>query len=179
MKSFTQLSKELQEASNKSSERQRQKHEDGLSSAMVSAHRGDLSDAENKKRHKDLKNHVRKTGHGYVEIVGRYVERDDKTGKERQVTEKSLRIDAKGKQKKHHTELKTVAKSLGRRYNQDSIALVSKKRKSSLHGIKDNSWPKKGKRVPIGTFHKDPPKGEDYASYMSANQKKGFTFKKD
>jgi len=179
MKTFTQLLRELQEASKKSSKRQEDKHESGLSSAMVSAHRGDLSDAENKKRHKDLKKHVRKSGHGYVEVIGRYVEKDDKTGKERQVTEKSLKIDSKGKEKKHHTELKGLAKALGRRYNQDSVGVTSKKRGSAFHGLKKDGDPPKGKRKPIGNFHRDPKQGEDYASYMSGNPKKGFIFKKD
>jgi len=178
MKTFTQLLRELQEASKKSSKRQEDKHESGLSSAMVSAHRGDLSDAKNKKRHKDLKKHVRKSGHGYVETIGRYIERDDKTGKERQVTERSLKIDAKGKQKKHHSQLKRLAKGLGRRYNQDSVGVTSKKRGSAFHGLKKDGWPKKGKKAPIGDFHRDPDQSEPYASYMSGNPKKGFVFKK-
>tara|TARA_R100000008_G_C3582081_1_gene169284 strand:+ start:1764 stop:2300 length:537 start_codon:yes stop_codon:yes gene_type:complete len=178
MKTFKELKQELIEASKKSSKRQEQKHESGLSSAMISAHRGDLTDTQNKKRHKDLKKLVTKSGHGHVEIIGRYKERDDKTGKERQVTERSLRIDAKGKEKKHHTELKSLAKALGRRYNQDSVAVVSKKRGSALHGLKKDGWPKKGKKVPVGDMHRDPKQGEEYASYMAARPKKGFIFKK-
>jgi len=179
MKTYSQLKQELLEASKKSSKRQEEKHESGLSSAMISAHRGDLTDTQNKKRHKDLKKLVTQSGHGHVEIIGRYKERDDETGKERQVTERSLRIDAKGKQKKNHTELKRLAKALGRRYNQDSVAVVSKKRGSSLHGLKKGGWPKKGKRVPVGKFHRDPKQGEEYASYMASRPKKGFIFKKD
>ena len=177
MKTYSQLKQELIETSRKSSKRQEEKHESGLSSAMVSAHRGNLSTEENNKRHKDLKNQVKKSGHGYVEITGRYVEHDPETGEKRQVTEKSLRIDSKGRQKKHHTELKRVAKALGRRYDQDSVAVVSKRRGSALHGLKDGGWPRKGKRVPVGSFHRDPPKGEEYASYM-ARPGKGFVFKK-
>jgi hypothetical protein len=178
MKTFTQLQQELQEASKKSSYRQEVKHESGLSSAMVSAHRGDLSQEENNKRHKDLKSQVNKSGHGYVEITGRYVEHDPETGKKRQVTEKSLKIDAKGQGKKHHTVLKGLAKALGKRYNQDSVALTSKKRGSALHGLKKGGWPGKGKRVSVGSFHRDPPEGEEFASYM-ARPGKGFVFKKD
>ena len=145
---------------------------------MVSAHRGDLSDAENKKRHKDLKNKVKESGHGYVEVIGRYVERDDSTGEERQVTEKSLKIDSKGTEKKHHTQLIRMAKSLGRRYNQDSVGVTSKKRGSAFHGLKKDGWPPKGKRAPIGDFHRDPGQSEPYASHMSGNPNKGFVFKK-
>ncbi len=179
MKTFTQLLKELQEASRKSSKRQEQKHKSGLSSALVSAHRGDLSNSENNKRHKNLKKLVKKSGHGYVEIHGNYVERDDETGKERKVKEKSLKIDAKSKQKNHHTELKRLAKALGRRYNQDSVGVTSKKRGSAFHGLKKSGSPPRGKRKPIGQFHRDPEQGEDYASYMSGNPNKGFIFKKD
>ena len=179
MKTYTQFIEELQETSRKSSKRQEQKHKSGLSSALVSAHRGNLTPAQNNKRHADLKNLVRETGHGYVEIHGNYVERDDETGEERKVKEKSLRIDAKGTQKKHHTQLKRLAKALGRRYNQDSVGVTSIKRGSAFHGLKKDGDPPKGKRKPIGKFYRDPEQGEDYASYMSGNPQKGFIFKKD
>jgi len=179
MKTYTEFVEELQEASRKSSKRQQQKHEGGLSSAMVSAHRGNLTTSENNKRHKDLKKLVKQSGHGYVEIHGHYVEQDDETGEQRKVKEKSLKIDAKSKQKKHHTELKSLAKALGRRYNQDSVGLTSMKRGSAYHGLKKSGSPPRGKRMPIGQFHRDPEQGEDYASYMSGNPKKGFIFKKD
>ena len=176
MKTFTQLQKELQEASRKSSKRQEQKHESGLSSALVSAHRGDLSDSENKKRHAELKKHVRKSGHGYVETVGHYIETDDKTGEKRKVTERSLRIDARGRGTKHHKALKYLSKSLGKKYNQDSIAITNKKG-SYLHGLKDGGWIPKNKTKEMGAFHRDPSSSEDFASYMSGNPNKGFVHK--
>jgi hypothetical protein len=174
---ITEFIEELQEASKKSSKRQEYKHNKGLSSALVSAHRGDLTPSQNNKRHAELKRLARKSGHGFVEVHGHYIEKDDTTGKPRKVKEKSLRIDAKSNSDEHHGELRNLAVALGNRYNQDSVGITSKSRGSAYHGLKPGGDPPKGEKMSIGDFHRDPDQSEPYASYMSGNPKKGFVFK--
>ena len=73
---------------------------------VMSPHRKENSDEENNKNYSDLKNHVRKIGHGYIEMRGGYPEEGGF------VKEKSLLIP--NIKRKHMLEL-------GQKYNQHSV----------------------------------------------------------
>ena len=58
--------------------------------AVMSASRGDKSGKENRARAKKLDKDIRsKFGKGATKVSGRYMEKDEKTGKERRVKERS------------------------------------------------------------------------------------------
>ena len=58
--------------------------------AVMSASRGDKSSKENRARAKKLDKDIRsKFGKGATKVSGRYMEKDEKTGKERKVKERS------------------------------------------------------------------------------------------
>ena len=63
--------------------------------AVVSASRADKSSKENRSRAKELDKDIRsKFGRGATKVTGSYVEKDDKTGKETRVKERSHVIDS-------------------------------------------------------------------------------------
>ena len=93
--------------------------------AILSGSRGDKSKAENKARAKQLDRDIRGKGlPGATKVTGRYMEKDDKTGKETRVKERS-HVVTSGKKGKR--AFKKAIKSLGKKYGQDSVLTQTKK----------------------------------------------------
>ncbi len=113
--------------------------------AIISAARGDKSKKENKKR--DTK--LGKRFPGSTRVKGKYTEKDDKTGKERTVSEPS-RVVTSGKLGKRKFAKKV--KKAGKDYGQDSV-LIQKKPKGSatLHATRKGGLGK-DKRIKAGKF---------------------------
>ena len=70
--------------------------------AILSGSRGDKSKAENKARAKQLDRDIRGKGlPGATKVTGRYMEKDDKTGKETRVKERSHVVTSGKKGKRY------------------------------------------------------------------------------
>ena len=98
--------------------------------AILSGSRGDKSKAENKARAKQLDRDIKGKGYGgATKATGRYSERDDKTGKETKVKERSHIVSSgkKGKRK-----FKKDMKALAKKYDQDSVLIQKKKGTAGL-----------------------------------------------
>ena len=109
--------------------------------ATMSADRGKLSRKENQKRSQQLQKDIRgRFGRGPTKLKGSYIEKDEDTGKETKVKEKSFAID-RGKMGKR--KFKKEVKKLGRKYGQDSV-LTQTKKTATLHATR------KGKPLGIG-----------------------------
>ena len=110
--------------------------------AVMSASRGDKSSKENRARAKKLDKDIRgKFGKGATKVQGRYTEKDDKTGKERKVKERSHVIQS-GKMGKR--KFKKAVKSLGKKYGQDAVITQQKGDKSAtLKRTRKGGLPKK------------------------------------
>ena len=122
MKTFSQfvLDCSLDESS---LSRIKSKHDKG-GVAIMSAQRGDKSSKENKERTKQLDKDIRgKFGKGATKVQGRYTEKDDDTGEETRVKERSHVITS-GKMGKR--KFKKAVKSLGKKYGQDSVITQTK-----------------------------------------------------
>ena len=92
--------------------------------AVMSASRGNLSAKENSARAKQLDKDIRgKFKRGATKVTGSYVEKDEKTGKETKVKERSHVIDS-GKMGKR--KFKKEVKKLGKKYGQDSVIVQTK-----------------------------------------------------
>ena len=93
--------------------------------AMMSASRADKSAKENRARAKQLDKDIRGRGlGGATKVTGSYVEKDDKTGKETKVKERS-HVVSSGKMGKR--KFKKEVKKLGKKYGQDSVLTQTKK----------------------------------------------------
>jgi len=133
--------------------------------AIMSADRGDKSRKENKARAKQLEKDIRgKFGRGPTKVKGSYVEKDEKTGKERKVKEKSYVID-RGKLSKK--DFKKKAKKVGMKHKQDSV-LTQTGKTATLHRTRKGGLDKKGENV--GRFK---PQGKNP---YGQSQIKGKTF---
>jgi hypothetical protein len=98
--------------------------------AILSGSRADKSKAENKARAKQLDKDIKGKGlPGATKATGRYTEKDDKTGKETKVRERS-HIVSSGKKGKR--AFKKAIKSLGKKYGQDSVLVQKKKGTAGL-----------------------------------------------
>ena len=127
--------------------------------ATLSADRGNLSRKENQKRSQQLQKDIRnKFGRGPTKLKGSYVEKDEKTGKERKVKEKSYAID-RGKMSKR--KFKKEVKKLGRKYGQDSV-LTQTKKTGTLHATRKKGLGPKTKGAGVGKFspQKKNPQGQ-------------------
>ena len=112
--------------------------------ATLSADRGKLSRKENQKRSQQLQKDIRsKFGRGPTKLKGSYIEKDEDTGKETKVKEKSFAID-RGKMSKR--KFKKEVKKLGRKYGQDSV-LTQTKKTATLHRTRKGGLDKKGENV--------------------------------
>ena len=133
--------------------------------AIMSADRGDKSRKENKARSKQLEKDIRgKFGRGPTKVKGSYLEKDEKTGKERKVKEKSYVID-RGKMGKK--DFKKKVKKLSIKHKQDSV-LTQTKKTATLHRTRKGGLDKKGENV--GRFK---PQGKNP---YGQSQIKGKTF---
>ena len=139
--------------------------------AVMSASRANLSSKENRSRAKDLDKDIRsKFGRGATKVTGSYVEKDDKTGKETRVKERSHVIDS-GKMGKR--KFKKEVKKLGKKYGQDSV-LTSGKKGGTLSATRKGGLGKK-KGVGVGRFK---PQGTN-PDGQSQIKGKTFSFNKD
>ena len=139
--------------------------------AVMSASRANLSSKENRSRAKDLDKDIRsKFGRGATKVTGSYVEKDDKTGKETRVKERSHVIDS-GKMGKR--KFKKEVKKLGKKYGQDSV-LTSGKKGGTLSATRKGGLGKK-KGIGVGKFK---PQGTN-PDGQSQIKGKTFSFNKD
>ena len=134
--------------------------------AVMSASRGDKSSKENRARAKKLDKDIRgKFGKGATKVQGRYTEKDDKTGKERKVKERSHVIQS-GKMGKR--KFKKAVKKLGKKYGQDSV-LTQTKKTATLSATRKGGLGK-SKGINVGRFK---PQGKNPEGQ---SQIKGKTF---
>lgn len=134
----------LREAAKRSLSRLHGHIESGKTVGFISAHRGDLSPAENNKRAKKLHSDLKAHGYAPVRVKGEYIE--DHEGKKMKVKEKTFMV--------HHDDHKKIhghLKKLGASHNQDSVLTVSKKHGSNLHGTGSSTWIKKGEKMRVGS----------------------------
>ena len=122
MKTFSQFVEDCS-LDESSLSRIKSKHDKG-GVAVMSAQRGDKSSKENKARTKSLDKDIRgKFGKGATKVQGRYTEKDDKTGQERKVKERS-HVVTSGKMGKR--KFKKEVKKLGKKYGQDAVITQTK-----------------------------------------------------
>ena len=123
MKTFSQFMTECATIKESSLARLSDKAKKG-GMGVISGSRGDKSKKENKARAKQLDKDIRGRGlPGATKVTGRYTERDEKTGKERKVKERS-HVVTSGKMGKR--KFKKTMKSLGRKYGQDAVITQTK-----------------------------------------------------
>ena len=93
--------------------------------ATMSASRADKSAKENRARAKQLDKDIKGKGlPGATKVTGSYVEKDDDTGKETKVKERS-HVVTSGKKSKR--KFKKAIKALGKKYGQDAVLTQTKK----------------------------------------------------
>ena len=116
--------------------------------AMMSASRADKSAKENRARAKQLDKDIRGRGlGGATKVTGSYVEKDDKTGKETKVKERS-HVVSSGKMGKR--KFKKEVKKLGKKYGQDYV-LTQTKKTGTLSATRKGGLGK-DKNIKLGRF---------------------------
>ena len=134
--------------------------------ATMSASRADKSAKENRARAKQLDRDIRGRGlGGATKVTGSYVEKDDKTGKEKRVKERS-HVVSSGKMGKR--KFKKTVKALGKKYGQDSV-LTQTKKTGTLSATRKGGLGK-AKNIKLGKFK---PQGKNPEGQ---SQIKGKTF---
>ena len=165
MKTFSQFMTECATIEESSLARLSDKAKKG-GMGVISGSRGDKSKKENKARAKQLDKDIRGRGlPGATKVTGRYTERDEKTGKERKVKERS-HVVTSGKKGKR--AFKKAIKSLGKKYGQDSV-LTQTKKTGTLSATRKGGLGKK-KNIKLGKFK---PQGKNPEGQ---SQIKGKTF---
>ncbi len=151
MKSFKQF---IAEAASRSLSRLHTHIENGHMVGILSAHRGNLSPAENNMRTKTLKKSLKKHGYTPVPVKGEYIE--DHNGEKKHVKEKSFMIHSgqlprvSGRPKKDHAKVLRDLKKHGVMFNQDTVLSFSKQHGSVFHGTGNSDWVPKDTRRRIG-----------------------------
>ena len=142
MKTFRDFIDDVRDELEESSMSRLKSQSDKGGTAVMSASRGDKSSKENRARAKKLDKDIRgKFGKGATKVQGRYTEKDDKTGKERKVKERSHVIQS-GKMGKR--KFKKAVKSLGKKYGQDSVITQQKGSKdATLKRTRKGGLPKR------------------------------------
>ena len=164
MKTFQDFILECSQVDESSLSRLKSKHDKG-GVAVLSGSRGDKSNKENRERAKSLDKDIRsKFGKGATKVTGKYTEKDDKSGKETKVKERS-HVVTSGKMGKK--KFKKEVKKLGKKYTQDSV-LTQTKKTATLHRTRKGGLEKKGENV--GRFK---PQGKNP---YGQSQIKGKTF---
>ena len=165
MKTFQQFIDDIPELDESSMSRIKAQSDKG-GTAVMSASRGDKSNKENRARAKKLDRDIRsKFGKGATKVSGRYMEKDEKTGKETKVKERSHVIQS-GKMGKR--KFKKAVKSLGKKYGQDAVITQQKGSKdATLKRTRKGGLPKRniklGKMRPGRTGENDTKiKGKTY-----------------
>ncbi len=134
--------------------------------ATLSGSRADKSAKENRARAKQLDRDIRGRGlGGATKVTGSYVEKDDKTGKEKKVKERS-HVVSSGKMGKR--KFKKTVKALGKKYGQDSV-LTQTKKTGTLSATRKGGLGK-SKNIKLGKFK---PQGKNPEGQ---SQIKGKTF---
>ena len=148
--------------------------------AIISGSRADKSAKENKARAKQLDRDIKGKGlPGATKVTGRWTEKDDDTGKETKVKERS-HVVTSGKKGKR--AFKKDIKALGKKYGQDAVLTQTKKtgtlsatRKGGL-GKQQKTKTKEVnvKRAGVGKFRpsRSSPEGDTQI------KKKTFTYEK-
>ena len=168
MKTFQEFMVECSQLQESSLTRIKSKHDKG-GVAVLSGSRGDKSSKENKARAKQLDRDIRGRGlPGATKVTGRYTEKDDKTGKETKVKERSHVVTSgkKGKRK-----FKKDMKALAKKYDQDSILIQKKKGTAGLKATRKGGLGDK-KSVSIGKMRPGRPDKEGDTTV----KKKPFTY---
>lgn len=140
--------------------------------AILTAHRGNLSSAENNARNDELKKKIREAGYGYIRVKGHYIEGYG-SDLAKDVNEHAFIVVGDGKD--DADKLLNHVKQWGELYNQDSV--LHKKhdtKKAVLYGTSKNeeSYPRYGFSVDVGTYH--PSRMGEFHS--SLNKNKSFVF---
>ena len=148
MKTYQDFMVECSQIDESSLSRIKSKHDKG-GVAVLSGSRGDKSKKENKARAKSLDKDIRsKFGKGATKVTGKYTEKDDKTGKETRVKERS-HVVTSGKMGKK--KFKKEVKKLGKKYGQDSVITQTKPGgKATLKRTRKGGLPKKN--IKLGKF---------------------------
>ena len=124
MKTFQNFMLECSQVDESSLSRIKSKHDKG-GVAVLSGSRADKSSKENRARAQKLDKDIRsKFGKGATKVTGKYTEKDDKTGKETRVKERS-HVATSGKMGKR--KFKKAVKTLGKKYGQDAVLTQTKK----------------------------------------------------
>ena len=115
--------------------------------AILSGSRGDKSAKENRARAKQLDKDIRgKFGKGATKVTGKYLEKDEKTGQEKKVKERS-HVVTSGKMGKR--KFKKAVKALGKKYDQDAVITQTKGGGgATLKRTRKGALPKRN--IPIG-----------------------------
>ena len=115
--------------------------------AVISGSRADKSSKENKARAKQLDRDIKGKGlPGATKVTGRWTEKDDDTGKETKVKERS-HVVTSGKMGKR--KFKKAIKNLGRKYGQDAVITQTKGGGgATLKRTRKGGLPKRN--IPIG-----------------------------
>jgi len=121
MKTFKEFCSQLDESS---LSRIKSKSDKG-GMAIISGSRADKSKKENKARAKQLDRDIRGAGlPGATKVTGRWTEKDDKTGKETKVKERSHVVTSGKKGKRKFSD---TMKKLSKKYGQDAVLTQKKK----------------------------------------------------
>ncbi len=165
MKTFRNFIDDINESSMSRIKRQSDKG----GTAVMSASRGDKSNKENRARAKKLDKDIRgKFGKGATKVIGKYDEKDEKTGETKRVKERSHVIQS-GKMGKR--KFKKAVKSLGKKYGQDSVITQQKGSKdATLKRTRKGGLPKRN--IKLGKMRPG-------RSGENETQKKGKTFTYD
>ncbi len=151
MKSYREF---VAEAASRSLSRLQGHLEAGHMVGFISAHRGNLSPAENNRRTKELEKSLKKHGYTPVPVKGEYIE--DHNGEKKKVKEKSFMIHSgqlprvSGRPAKDHAKVLRDLKAHGEKYGQDTVLSVSGKHGTVAHGTGKSDWVPMGRRARIG-----------------------------
>lgn len=147
-------------------------HTHGRNIGMITAHRGEHTAEENHKRNKELEHDIRKAGHGFIHVKGRYVENHG-TPQAKHVDEHSYMVI--GKKGDDGGHLKSFLKKHGEKYGQDSVLHKGHDEEhATLHGTKEGGWPGHGKTHNVGKFH--PNRAGEFHSVMRGKGNRTFAF---
>ena len=148
--------------------------------AVISGSRADKSAKENRARAKQLDRDIKGKGlPGATKVTGRWTEKDDDTGKETKVKERS-HVVTSGKKGKR--AFKKAVKSLGKKYGQDAV-LTQTKKTGTLSATRKGGLGKQQKtktrevnvkRAGVGKFRP----GRSSAEGDTQIKKKTFTYEK-
>lgn len=116
---------------------------------MISASRGNLTDAQNQARTKTLEADTRAAGYGFVKAEGHYIENHG-TPEAVDVKERVLIIVSEVQLK---DKLKNFAIAAGKKFNQDSIFFKEPNEDATLIGTSAGAWPGLGKVESVGKWH--------------------------